>query len=169
MGAVEEMLDATASSPARTWLRYLGLAARFVVGYLIAVAAGAIVFAVIADFVLPGAASPPQRSFAEWLTSTANASAMFFLLGSVFGVPYTLIGLVLFRFLLPRDMATFLIVGALCPGAAIFTVGLVLGGQVWIDPEIVRMTIVTLPSGLAAAYLFGAIGLGYGFGAWRMA
>lgn len=169
MEAVEEMLEATAPSPARTWLRYLSLAARFVAGYLIAVAAGAVIFAVIADFVLPGAASPPQRGFAEWLAITANASVMFFLLGSVFGIPYTLIGLVLFRFVLPRNTATFLIVGALCPGAAIFTVGLVLGGKVWIDPEIVRMTVFTLPSGLAAAYLFGAIGLGYGFGLWRTA
>jgi hypothetical protein len=169
MGAVEDMLEATPPSPARTWLRYLGLAARFVAGYLIAVAAGAIIFAAIADFVLPGAVNPPQRSFAEWLASTANASVSFFLLGTIFGIPYTLIGLVLFRYLLPRNMATFLIVGALCPGAAIFTLGLVLGGRIWIDPEMVRMTVVTLPSGLAAAYLFGAIGLGYGFGRWRPA
>lgn len=169
MGGADEMLEATPPSPARNWLRYLGLAVRFIAGYLIAVAAGAVIFAVIADFVLPGAVDPPQRSFAEWLASTANASVMFSLLGSVFGIPYTLIGLALFRFLLPRSMATFLIVGAFCPGAAIFTVGLVLGGQLWIDPEIVRMTVFTLPSGLAAAYLFGAIGFGYGFGRWRMA
>ena len=106
MGAVEDMLEATPPSPARTWLRYLGLAARFVAGYLIAVAAGAIIFAAIADFVLPGAVNPPQRSFAEWLASTANASVSFFLLGTIFGIPYTLIGLVLFRYLLPRNMKT---------------------------------------------------------------
>ena len=89
--------------------------------------------------------------------------------GAVFGIPYTLIGLALFRYLLPRNKATFLAVGALCPAAAIFTVGLVLGGQLWLGPEMIRMTVFTLPSGLAAAYLFGAIGLGHGFGRWRMA
>lgn len=169
MGAAEKMLEATAPSPARTWLHYLGLAARFVAGYLIAVAAGAIIFAILSDFVLPGAVNPPQRSISEWLDRTSSASVMFFLLGAVFGIPYTLVGLAAFRYLLPHNMATFLIVGAFCPGAAIFTLGLVLGGKVWIDPEIVRMTVFTMPSGLVAAYLFGAIGLGYGFGRWRMA
>lgn len=169
MGAPQEMLAATAPPSARTWLRYLVAAARLVAGYLIAVAAGAVIFAVVSDFVLPGAANPLQHSFTEWLDKTANASLIFFMLGAVFGIPYTLIGLAVFRYLLPRNMATFLSVGALCPGAAIFTVGLVLGGQLWLGPEMIRMTVFTLPSGLAAAYLFGAIALGHGFGRWRMA
>ena len=38
----------------------------------------------------------------------------------------------------------------------------------WFDAEKLRIMLFTLPSGLVAAYLFGAIGLGYGFRRWRL-
>lgn len=164
------MLDTTpTSTPARPWLRYLGIAGRIVLGYVIAVAVGSIIFAVVSDYTLPGGSNPHPRSLTQWMGGTANASLMFFFLGLIFGIPYTVFGVLVCRYLLPRSMAIFLTIGALCPGAAIFTTGVVIGGTFWFGFEMVKMIVLTIPSGLAAAYLFGAIGLGYGFHRWRMA
>lgn len=167
MGAAQEMLDTVPTSPPdRKWLGYLFIIGRLLLGYVIAVAAGAIIFAIIGDYAL-GAPNPHPRSLTEWMDATANTSMMLFLLGLIFAIPYTVIGMLVCRYLLPRSMAIFLAAGALCPGAAIFTMGVVLGDTFWFGPEMVKMIALTIPSGLAAAYLFGAIGLGYGFGRWR--
>lgn len=162
------MLEAAPKSPpVRKWLGYLVAIGRVLLGYVIAVAAGAIIFAIIGDHTLPGAPNPHPRSLTEWMGGTANASMMLFTLGLIFGIPYTVVGVLVCRYLLPRSMAIFLAAGALCPGAAIFTMGVALGDTFWFGPEMVKMIVLTIPSGLAAAHLFGAIGLGYGFGRWR--
>lgn len=168
MGATQEMLETAPVAPDKwTYLRILGIGARILVGYILSVAAGALIFAVIGDFVLPGKVDMFLMPLGEWLKRTVDGAMMFFMLGLVFGIPYTIFGVAAWYYLLPRTKTAFLAVGAFCPGAAIFTLGLTLGGTLWFDPEMIRMIVVTIPSGLAAAYIFGAIGMGYGFGRWR--
>jgi len=167
MGADQEMLEAgtveSSARPRRPLLRML----RLVLGYVLAILAGSIIFGLLFPYAVPDAL-PPQ-TVAQWFDDTTSVIAATFVFGFVFGLPYTILGLFAFHKVLPRTMPAFLLVGTLCPSAAIVTMGLALGGIThWIDAEKLRIMIFTLPSGLAAAYLFGAVGLGYGFGRWRM-
>lgn len=155
----------------RPTLRGLTIAVlRFVAGYIIAVAVGAILFSAMTYFIGEGRApDAPPVEFAEALDRICGGFVMFFVLGLLFGLPYTIIGSLLFRFALPRNAVSFMIIGTLCPVVAIFTMGALLGGTFWWGPEMVKMFFMTLPAGLAATYLFGAIGFGLGFRRWRFA
>lgn len=155
-------------SPAdESWAGYLLVAGRYVLGYLLAVAAGSVIFAVIAN-VLPAVVYRPDPDPSGVLASIGDAALMYFVLGVVFGIPYTVLGTVAFRLWLPRTRLAFLLLGMLCPAAAAVLTMLVIGGIRWIDGDFLLFVILTFPAGLAAAYLFGAIGLGYGFGRWRL-
>jgi hypothetical protein len=137
-----------------------------ILGYVLAVAAGSIIFALLFPLAVPDV--PTSNSLEEWWNGMLGMVVATFVMGFLFGLPYTVLGIVAFRYLLPRTMLVFLVVGSLCPSAAIVTMSLAFSGPTkWIDGEWLRIIIFTLPSGLIAAYLFGAIGLGYGFGKWR--
>lgn len=167
MGAAQEMLEPAAISVVPTRPGLIVRIARFLLGYVIAVAAGSVIFALLFPLAVPDVL--PPHSTAEWFSGTFGMSVTTFVLGFLFGLPYTFLGLLAFRSVLPRSMPVFLIVGTLCPSAAIATMGLLLGLHGWFNAEKIRIMIFSLPSGLVAAYLFGAIGLGYGFRRWRMA
>jgi hypothetical protein len=166
MGAAREMLEASPSPAPASRPGLLLRALRLVVGYILAVAAGSVIFALLFPLAVPDAL--PPHTAKEWFDGTFSVAITTFILGFLFGVPYTVLGLLAFRTFLPNTMPVFLIVGALCPSAAILTLGVLLGGLTgWIDAEKLRIMIFSLPSGLLGAYLFGAIGFGYGFGRWR--
>ena len=154
-------------SPAdESWAGYLLVAGRHVLGYLLAVSAGSVIFAVIAN-VLPSVVYRPDPDPSGLIASIREAALMYSMLGTVFGIPYTVLGTVAFRLWLPRTRPVFLLVGMLCPAVAALLTMLTVGGIRWVDWDFLLFLALTLPAGLAAAYIFGAIGLGYGFGRWR--
>jgi hypothetical protein len=163
------MLDPISPAPpAKTVLGVAGTVLRFIAGYIIAVAVGAVLFSIITYLLGAGRApDAPPVEIAEALDRMWGGFVMFFVLGLLFGLPYTIIGSLLFKFVLPRNAMSFMITGTLCPVVAIFTMGAFLGGTFWWGPEMLAMFFQTLPSGLAATYLFGAIGFGLGFRHWR--
>jgi len=165
------MLEPTPpTSATNTWFGIAGAVVRFIAGYIIAVAFGAILFSAMTYFFGAGRAlDAPPGELAEVLNRIWGGFVMFFVLGLLFGLPYTIIGSLLFKFALPRNAWTFMIIGMLCPIVAIFTMGALLGGTYWWGAEMVKMFFMTLPSGLAATYLFGAIGFGLGFRRWSFA
>jgi hypothetical protein len=153
-------------SPAdASWAGYFFVAARFVAGYIAAVAAGAIVFAAVAH-VVPAMPFLPDPIEGDPLLSVGQTAFMYFILGLVFGIPYTVVGGLAVKFWLPWTPLSFLAVGMLCPASAVLLVLALLGG-VSVDWKMLELLLVTLPAGLAAAYIFGAVGFGRGFGRWR--
>ncbi|RYG96357.1 MAG: hypothetical protein EON57_15220 [Alphaproteobacteria bacterium] len=102
------------------------------------------------------------------LASIGQVALMYFILGAVFAIPYTVLGSLVFWFWMPRKPYWFLVVGTLCPAAAIILMLSMIGG-VWSDWRMLKLLVVTLPAGLAATYVYGAIGFGWGFGRWRLA
>jgi hypothetical protein len=138
---------------------------RLTLGYVVAVAGGSIVFALLFPLAVPDML--PPHSVEEWFNGTFGMTITTFVLGFLFGLPYTILGLLAFRSVLTRSMPVFLLVGTLCPSAAIATMGLLLGLHGWFNVEKIRIMIFSMPAGLVAAYLFGAIGFGQGFGRWR--
>lgn len=148
-----------------SWTGYLFVAARFVAGYLAAVAAGAIVFAAVAH-VVPAMPYLPDPIEGDPLLSVGQTTFMYFVLGLVFGIPYTIVGSIAVKLWLPSTQLSFLAVGMLCPASAVLLVFSMLGG-VSVDWKMLELLLVTLPAGLAAAYIFGAVGFGRGFARWR--
>jgi hypothetical protein len=164
------VLETSPALPAKTFLGIAGTVLRFIAGYIIAVAVGAVLFSIITYLFGAGRApDAPPVEIAEALGRIWGGFVMFFVLGLLFGLPYTIIASLLFKFVLPRNAVSFMIIGTLCPVVAIFTMGAFLGGTFWWGPEMLAMFFQTLPSGLAATYLFGAIGFGLGFRRWRFA
>ena len=151
MGAVDEMLEqARRSTDSISLPARLGIAARFFAGYLLAVATGAIAFSITAHIVpdvpmLPDPSSSPVRTIID-------TALIYFIFGVVFAIPYTLLGSLAVRFWLPPKARWFLLVGMFCPPAAIL---------------LLRLQFTSLPAGLAAAYVYGAVAFGRGFGRWR--
>jgi hypothetical protein len=146
--------------------QYLLLAGRFVAGYILAVGVGTLVFAVTAQLV---AAIPLLRDDrVDALAGIGSSVTVIFILGIVFAAPYTLVGSIIFWFATQRSPRLFLLIGTFCPAAAVLLFLSVLG-SVGIAWPLVRFLLTTLPAGLAAAYIYGAIGFGHGFGRWRFA
>jgi len=139
----------------------------FALGYILAVAAGSIILAVLLQFA-PNFEMPhlPHGGTTVLFDKIMELTTLSFLLGSVFGLPYTILGSLAFWFLLPRRTVIFLLIGTFCPTGALVTMGLFLDGALWWEVEFVLMT---LPAGLAASYVYGAIGFRQGFGRWRFA
>jgi hypothetical protein len=144
--------------------RYLFIAARLVVGYVLAIGTGAIVFSLTAHIAgaVPFLPDPIEHYPLRTIGQTAF---LYFVLGSVFGIPYTLFGTLAFWFWLPRKTLWFLAIGTLCPAAALLLFFSMAGGITF--SKMLKLLLVTLPAGLAAAYVYGAIGFGRGFGRWR--
>ena len=88
-------------------------------------------------------------------------------MGAIFGLPYTILGSLAFWFLLPRKAPVFLLIGTFCPLAALLTMDLIGGGSFWWWEA--PFVLLSLPAGLVAAYLYGAVGFAQGFGRWRFA
>jgi hypothetical protein len=146
-------------------VRYVAAAGRLVAGYILAVAAGAIVFALIAHAV-PDMPLLPDPVKDDPLLSLWQTAFMYFIFGLVFGIPYTILGSLAFWFLLRRRALWFLVLGTLCPAAAILLMFSTMGA-ISADGRMAKLLLVTLPAGLAATYVYGAIGFGFGFGRWR--
>lgn len=158
--------SALPTSPSNAWRRHVVVASRVALGYLIAVAVGALVFATL-SYLIPLVIYPTPPALLEVVRRIANAARILFLLGVVFGIPYTVLGTVLFKLWLPKRMLVFLMLGTICPAISAMLTLVLLHGSIPIDLEFARFVILSLPAGLAAAYLYGAIGLGYGFRRWR--
>jgi len=136
---------------------------RLALGYVVAVAAGAVVFAALLHLA-PNFEAPhlPHSS-----TTVLELMIICFVLGLIFGMPYTIVGSLSFWFLLPHKTAIFLLIGTLCPTAALFTMWLTMGQTLWWDREMAETISLSLPAGLLATYFYGAIGFGQGFRRWR--
>ena len=68
---------------------------------------------------------------------------------------------------MPRSMRVFLLVGMLCPTASALLMMTMFDALSFIDRQFVIFLLLTFPAGFAAAYVFGATGMGWGFGRWR--
>jgi hypothetical protein len=152
----------TTSLPARnSKIGFLLVSARFVAGYLVAVALGAILFVLTTAVLFSWGAMPQAGAL------MANAALEYFMFGAVLGIPYAVVGTIAFRFWLPRTQTVFLLLGMFCPASAALLLMAFGGGLRWIDWQFFVILALTTPAGLAAAYVYGAIGMGYGFGRWR--
>ncbi len=170
MGATVEMLK---THPAHVFSAKSGgssllIALRFVVGYGLAVGTGAIAFAIVAHLIPDTAPLLPLDGQSDVVGSIIGTAFVYFFYGLIFGIPYTVLGSLVFQFCLPRTMAWFLAVGALCPAVAILLMFSTLG-DVTFDLLTLKLLLATLPAGLVAAYMFGAVGFARGFGRWRFA
>jgi hypothetical protein len=142
--------------------KYARVAARLVLGYVLAIGAGSVVFALLLQ--LPPDFENPHLPHSA--TTTVQLMVVCFVLGGIFGLPYTILGSLGFWFLLPRRTPIFLVIGAFCPLAALQTLELFSGGTLRWE---ITVTLLSIPAGLIAAYFYGAVGFGRGFGRWRFA
>jgi hypothetical protein len=152
--------DPNASRTPRSLGAYLWPAARFLLGYALAIIAGAIVLPLLLQ--LPPYFENPHLPHSS--TSTVELMIVCAVLGAIFAPPYTILGSLAFWFLLPRKTLIFLLIGAFCPIGALLTMDLVFWNKPSWDTAIVLSSI---PAGLTAAYFYGAVGFGQGFGRWR--
>lgn len=157
----------TTAPAASNIMRSLQIAARLLVGYILAVAAGSLVGA-ITGALAPGFTFMPDPTQAGLIGDVFNTAFMYFVLGAIFGLPYALIGTLAFWRWLPKNTLLFLAIGMLCPSAAIFLILYFIDGLRAFSPSVFTFMALTLPAGLVAAYVYGAIGMGYGFGRWRL-
>lgn len=150
--------------PSKSWSFYAVTALRLVFGYLVAVAAAALVFAVLLQW-LPSFHGPhtPHGGTTDMFEKIMELAIMCFVLGAMFGLPYTILGSIAFWYFLPRKAFLFFIIGAFCPTAAMLTMELILSARLWWETPLV---LCSLPAGLVAAYFYGAIGFARGFGRW---
>ena len=130
---------------------YILAAARLALGYVAAVAAGAILFAVLVEWSSPTSASAGK--FTE-------LALICFALGLIFAAPYTVAACLALKFVLPRNGLIFMIAGTLCPAATIFTAQFIFDAALWPTRESLKTLLMTIPVGLVAAWIFGAVGLG---------
>lgn len=143
----------------------LRVAAQLLLGYILAITSGSIVFATLLQLVPgSGASSTQQLSAAGHVEKIIELATLCFIMGGVFGVPYTVLGSLAFWFLLPRKAAIFFLIGVFCPMAAFVTMGFFLDSGLWGD---IPFFLLTLPAGLIATYFYGAVGFGQGLGRWR--
>lgn len=143
--------------PRAPFLRAIPMPIRLLLGYLIAVGAGAVIFTLVYQMVFEGS-----------LDQLAKGTMLFFVLGLIFGLPYAIIGSLAFWHLMPRTAWNFMLTGTLCPVATIFLFSILTPGDALTAPQFLGISLVSLPSGPVAAYLYGAIGFGFGFGRWRI-
>lgn len=143
--------------PGAAFLRAIPMPIRLLLGYLIAVGAGAVIFTIIYQMVFDGG-----------LDQLAKGTTLFFVLGLIFGLPYTILGSLAFWRLMPRTAWNFMLTGTFCPVATIFLFNILAPGGALTAPQFLGICLVSLPSGPVAAYLYGAIGFGFGFGRWRI-
>lgn len=156
-------------APMQSSLRLLNLAGRFVLGYVVAIAAGTFLFSLVECLFPDGSLVDPAADVSQLARQMWQLCVVGFVFGGVFALPYTIVGALVFRFLLPRNWIVFMIVGILCPTIALMTLNILLGGGASITDGLARMAWTSLPAGIIATYLFGAIGFGLGFGKWRFA
>jgi hypothetical protein len=130
---------------------------RICVGYILAVVTGGITFAAI---------------LALFSVRTSGIFYDVLLMSIVFGLlyrlPYTALGWLAFRYVFPRNTLTFLLIGMFCPLSALMLFTHPLQVSYFVMTSVPVVISATMFSGLCAAYIFGAIGLGYGFGRWKL-
>jgi hypothetical protein len=152
--------DPNASRTPRAVSAYLWPAARFVLGYALAIISGAIALPLLLQ--LQASFENPHLPHSS--TSTTELMIVSAILGAIFAPPYTILGSLAFWYLLPRRTLVFLLIGAFCPLGALLTMDLVFWNRPSWDMAIILSSI---PAGLVAAYFYGAVGFGQGFGRWR--
>jgi hypothetical protein len=144
---------------------YIWIAIRLALGYVLAVAVGAVVLAtsleVLSNF---QGLRWPHGGTTNIFERIVELAMLSFVLGAMFGLPYTIVGSLVFWFRLPRRATIFLLIGTFCPIGALLTMSPVFRDMIWLDAPIL---LFSLPAGLAAAYVYGAIGFARGFGIWR--
>ena len=91
---------------------------RRVAGYVLAGAVGALIYATIGALT-PGFNFRLDPSSYGPIVDLLIAASMYFALGGIYGLPYTVLGTVFFWRWPPKSMLRFLAVGMLCPTAAI--------------------------------------------------
>lgn len=139
---------------------------RLLFGYLLAVASGVIVF--MATLPLAGGTGfRPDETGLGLVSDVLMNASFYFVVGALFGLPYTVVGTTIFLRWLPKSRPVFLLVGMLCPAAAALLTMAAMNALQFVNGEFLFFMLLTLPAGLAAAYVFGAIGMGWGFGRWR--
>ena len=137
--------------------RILKRAALLFLGYCVVIIAGAFFYAFLLNaYDLTRLSKDPFAGFVQYFLFAV-------IYGSFLGLPYTIIGSIIVRFVLPQKMFIFLFVGMFCPASAL----LLLFGES-IDNEGRHMLVLSFPPGLLSAYLYGAIGFGYGFKRWKL-
>ena len=145
-------------------------AARWAIGYVVAIAAGAAILAIVADRFLGMNVHPPSETgFFIWLQDIWSTSIGLFGFGLIFALPYTIIGSVAVRVLLPQRFWVFLLVGALCAPASMLLAVWAFTGRLAVGGDQLELVISTIPASLIATYLYGAISFKLGFRRWRSA
>ncbi|MDO6964423.1 hypothetical protein [Rhizobium alvei] len=169
MGADEAMLEAQ-SAPTTNETRAPAksrVVIRRLIGYLLAVAVGYAIF-VFMWRVWPGnPLEPHQTSYILSELSVPYQLLSDYLTAAIFGIPYTVLGIVAVKQLWPHSRLAFLVTGMFCPAVSLVLFFGWNGLTTFID-DAAGLFLLTPPAGLAAAYIFGAIGMGYGFGRWRL-
>jgi hypothetical protein len=160
------MID-TPAPTTRKGYRGFYLAGRFLLGYIVAIAAGALVFALVESVFPDGVIVNASDDINVLSRQIWQLWVFCFIFGGVFALPYTVVGALVFKFLLPHNWIVFTIVGVLCPTIAIMTLNVFLGGGWPISSDLPQMALASLPAGIVATYLFGAISFGLGFRRWR--
>lgn len=127
--------------------QYVWAGARLLLGYCSAVAVGAILFSLLMSFPSPA-------------SDTAQLAILCFGLGLMFAAPYAVAACLALKFMLPRNRLTFMVVGTLCPAAAILTLLVVTGGTLRPSPELLKILLPSIPVGLVSTWVFGAVGVG---------
>jgi hypothetical protein len=159
--------DKAGLAPPKSVRAYIWSVGRFALGYILAVAAGAIIIAVLLELMSNFEALHfPHGGTPEMFDKIFELIALCFVLGAMFGLPYTILGSLAFWFLLPRERLVFLLIGTFCPLGALLTMSLVFQEILGLETAVV---LSSLPAGLIAAYVYGAIGFSQGFGRWRFA
>lgn len=155
----------TARTESRTahWVR---VGFRLLFGYLLAVAVGAVMFVALVH-VAGGTEYQPDSTGLGLRQDLGMNVAFYFVTGALFGLPYTVAGTIAFVLWLPKSKSIFLLLGSLCPAAAAFLTMVAVGYLHVVNAAFLTFVLLTVPAGLAAAYVYGAIGMGWGFGRWR--
>lgn len=123
--------------------------------YVLAVTSGSIVYSLTLCMV------------AQFLMHRADAWGYFFLVvfasfaaGTVFGIPYTVAFTLMVRKCRLYGKIVFIFIGMFGPSTAI----LLLMQEV--SRDTVQMMFLSLPAGIVSAWIYGAIGFGFGFRSW---
>ena len=141
---------------------------RLILGYLLAVATGAVLF-VATVHVVGGTEYQPDSTGLGLAPDLLMNALFYFVTGALFGLPYTVAGTLAFVLWLPKSKTLFLLLGMLCPAAAAFLTMAAVGFLQVVNTAFLSFVLLTFPAGLAAAYIFGVIGMGWGFRRWRFA
>ena len=128
----------------------INAAGRYIVGYLIAVGVASFLFAAI-TYLFPYIGYSGRPTLSDLAYHIANATGVVFVIGTVFGIPYTVLATIAFKRWLPKSMALFLLLGTLAPIAAALLLVMLIDGGGLMGWNLVETLLPALPAGLAGA------------------